>query len=37
MLSFTLTKLLSLLIYPLSLSLLLGIAALVFSRLQWPR
>jgi uncharacterized SAM-binding protein YcdF (DUF218 family) len=37
MLSFTLTKLLSLLIYPLSLSLLIGLAALVFARLQWPR
>lgn len=37
MMAFTLAKLLSLLIYPLSLSLLLGVAALVFSRLQWPR
>lgn len=37
MLSFTLAKLLSLLIYPLSLSLLLGIAALLFAIMQWPR
>ena len=37
MVTFPLVKLLSLLIYPLSLSMLLGVVALVFSRLQWPR
>ena len=35
--SFTLTKLLSLLVYPLSLSLLLCLLALVFSLLRWAR
>lgn len=35
--AFTLSKLLSLLIYPLSLSLLLCVLALVFSRLRWSR
>jgi uncharacterized SAM-binding protein YcdF (DUF218 family) len=35
--AFTLSKLLSLLIYPLSLSLLLCGLALIFSRLRWPR
>jgi uncharacterized SAM-binding protein YcdF (DUF218 family) len=34
---FTLSKLLSLLVYPLSLSLLLCVLALVFSRLRWAR
>lgn len=37
MTAFTLSKLLSLLIYPLSLSLLLCVLALLFSRLRWPR
>ncbi|CAA0090350.1 Uncharacterised protein [Halioglobus japonicus] len=37
MMDFTLVKLLSLLIYPLSMSLLLGVVALVFSRMQWTR
>lgn len=37
MTAFVLSKLLSLLIYPLSLSLLLSVLALVFSRLRWPR
>lgn len=37
MIAFTLAKLMSLLVYPLSLSLILGVAALVFSRLQWSR
>ena len=37
MMAFALAKLLSLLIYPLSLSLLLGLVALVFWRLQWSR
>ncbi len=35
--SFTLSKLLSLLVYPLSLSLLLCVLALIFSRLRWAR
>jgi uncharacterized SAM-binding protein YcdF (DUF218 family) len=35
--AFTLSKLLSLLIYPLSLSLLLCVLALIFSRLRWAR
>ncbi len=35
--SFTLSKLLSLLIYPLSLSLLLCVLALIFLRLRWAR
>ncbi len=37
MTAFTLSKLLSLLIYPLSLSLLLCVLALIFSGLRWPR
>jgi uncharacterized SAM-binding protein YcdF (DUF218 family) len=37
MTSFTLSKLLSLLIYPLSMSLLLCVLALIFSRLRWER
>lgn len=37
MTAFTLSKLLSLLIYPLSLSLLLCVLALIFFRLRWPR
>ena len=37
MIPFTLTKLLSLIIYPLSTSLLLGLVALVLSRLRWVR
>ena len=37
MIAYTLAKFMSLAIYPLSLSLLLGVLALVFSRLQWPR
>jgi uncharacterized SAM-binding protein YcdF (DUF218 family) len=37
MISFTLSKLLSLLVYPLSLSLLLCVFALVFTRLRWDR
>ena len=37
MISFTSSKLLSLLVYPLSLSLLLCVFALVFARLRWER
>jgi uncharacterized SAM-binding protein YcdF (DUF218 family) len=37
MITFTLAKLMSLMIYPLSMSLLLGVVALIFSRLQWTR
>lgn len=37
MISFTSVKLLSLLIYPLTLCLLLGVLALIFSRLGWVR
>ena len=37
MISFTLSKLLSLLVYPLSMSLLLFVFALVFGRLRWDR
>lgn len=37
MITFTLAKLLSLFIYPLSMSLLLGVVALVFLWLQWTR
>ncbi len=37
MIDFTLVKVLSLLVYPLSMSLLLGVVALAFSRLQWTR
>jgi uncharacterized SAM-binding protein YcdF (DUF218 family) len=37
MIAFTAAKLLTLLIYPLSTSLLLGLLALVFSQIQWPR
>ena len=37
MIDFTLVKVVSLLVYPLSLSLLLGVVALLFSRLQWTR
>lgn len=37
MISFTASKLLSLLVYPLSLSLLLCVLALVFGRLRWER